>query len=419
MAQYDLLTPCVTLFVSEIWRPIKKRIGYCLKPATHVCNLEKSAVDLEDTIDTVQDKIKVGERAGKRPRTQTTRWIESAQSVHDESQRIKNDYEARSTHAFGCSWNCISNYSISSAATQKLIDVDGIKRRTPQDDSMFCLLPPVGRELPLPPNIVGQNEYKDRILYYIRQGTVRIIGICGMGGSGKTTLLKQVNNMFSCAAETHEFDHVIYVEVGQQQNLKTIQQSIASQLGLTLAQDENTLSRSASLYSFLKERKFLLLIDDLWQTLDLEKVGIPHGCRKIGPQNRKMIIITTRLQQVCHSMKVQDQVILLKRLKFNEAWTLFEANAGDRLNKNAQIRCYAKIIVEKCGGLPLALKIVGQAMASKESESEWKYVVMLLEQSKFHKVPDAERDLYSVLYISYDHLQNERTQQCFLFFCLD
>uniref|UniRef100_A0ACD5YJJ1 Uncharacterized protein n=1 Tax=Avena sativa TaxID=4498 RepID=A0ACD5YJJ1_AVESA len=413
--QYGILSPVLSLVANEIWKPIKKHFGYCLKAESKVRNLGKAADDLKITTDTIDEKIQLGEREGKRPRMQATGWIESARSVVDESHRIKNEYEGRSIHIFGCSWNCFFNYKTGRAATKKKSDADEMKERAPQNDSIFRLLPSAGRELPLPPNIVGQNEYKDKIVGYIKQGTTSFIGICGMGGSGKTTLLKQLNNIFSYAAETHEFDHVIYVEVGQKQNLNTVQQNIASQLGLALGQDESTTSRSASLYNFLKKRKFLLLIDDLCQTLDLVKAGIPQGY----VQNRQIIIVTTRLQHVCYRMQAHVQVIMLQRLKFDEAWSLFAANAGHRqTNSSAQIRGYAESIVEKCGGLPLALKIVGQAIASKESEHEWKHAMMLLQQSQFHKLPDAESDLYSILYVSYDHLPDERTKQCFLLFVL-
>ncbi|KAF2915766.1 hypothetical protein DAI22_09g064500 [Oryza sativa Japonica Group] len=367
-----------------LWKPIRKHIYYCLNPESNVHNLMIAADDLRDTIDTIEERILVGECEGKKPKAQATSWIRSAQSVRDESDKIKNGYEARRIHALGCSWNFFFNYSVSNSATKMHANADEIKKRAPENDGMFSSLPLVGRELPLPPYIVGQDEYKDKIV--------------GMGGSGKTTLLKQLNNIFSCAAETHEFDHVIYVEVSQQQNLETVQQNIASQLGIMLTQNKDATFRSASLYNFLKERSFLLLIDDLWQTLDLVKVGIPQGGRQLGPQNRQMIVITSRLQQVCYGMDGHCQMIVLQRLKFNEAWSLFESNAGIRITNNVQVKCHAESIVEKCGGLPLALKIVGQAMASKGTEHEWELAVNLLEQSQFHKVPDVENDLYSVLF---------------------
>nr|BAD29107.1 NBS-LRR type disease resistance protein-like [Oryza sativa Japonica Group] len=399
-----------------LWKPIRKHIYYCLNPESNVHNLMIAADDLRDTIDTIEERILVGECEGKKPKAQATSWIRSAQSVRDESDKIKNGYEARRIHALGCSWNFFFNYSVSNSATKMHANADEIKKRAPENDGMFSSLPLVGREMPLPPYIVGQDEYKDKIVGSIKQGTTGTIGICGMGGSGKTTLLKQLNNIFSCAAETHEFDHVIYVEVSQQQNLETVLQNIASQLGIMLTQNKDATFRSASLYNFLKERSFLLLIDDLWQTLDLVKVGIPQGGRQLGPQNRQMIVITSRLQQVCYGMDGHCQMIVLQRLKFNEAWSLFESNAGIRITNNVQVKCHAESIVEKCGGLPLALKIVGQAMASKGTEHEWELAVNLLEQSQFHKVPDVENDLYSVLYISYDNLPDERTKQCFLFF---
>lgn len=417
-----IMSPVVDLFLRELWKPIKKHFGYCLKPESKVRKLAKAADDLKENIDLVKEKIKLGELEGKRPRVQATRWIDdSAQLVEDESYRIKNAYDGRSTHIFGCSWNCFFNYRIGKAAAKTKSDAEELNKIVPRDGSIFSLLPPVGRELPLPPNIVGQTEYKDKIVGDIKQGcTMSFIGICGMGGAGKTTLLKQLNNVFSGAAEAHEFDHVIYVEVGQQQHLSTVQHNIAAQLGLALGHDESSISRSASIYNFLKERRFLLLIDDLWQMLDLVNVGVPQGSTQVGPRNRQMVIITTRLQHVCHGMQAHAHVIMLQRLKSDQAWSLFEVNAGcDKLtNSNSQIKGYAKSIVEKCGGLPLALKIVGQAMASKRSEHEWEHTVMLLQQSQFHKVPDAGSDLYHVLYVSYDQLPDERTKQCFLFVVL-
>ncbi|KAF7047109.1 hypothetical protein CFC21_056074 [Triticum aestivum] len=415
--QYGVLSPVVGLFVNEIWEPIKKHFGYCLKPGSKVRKLARAADGLKSHIDTIDEQIQLG----KRPRDSTKSWIGSAKSIENESVRIKNEYEERRIYMFGCSWNCLFNYRIGRAAIKKKKEVDELMERPPQNDGIFSLLPPVGKELPLPPNIVGQNKYMEEIVACIEQGTTTFIGICGMGGAGKTTLLKQLNNVFSCTAEMHKFDHVIYVEIDQQPNPATVQQSIASQLGLTLGQDESTTARSASLYNFLKERKFLLLVDNLWQPLDLVKVGIPQGYIQIGPQNRNMVVVTARDRQMCHRMQAHNLVITLQSLRSDEAWSLFEANAGcNRLtNSSLQIRGYAEGIVDKCGGLPLALKVVGQAMAMKESEHEWKHAVMLLRQSQFHKVPDAESNLFPILYISYDHLPDVRTKKCFLFFALN
>ncbi|KAF7111733.1 hypothetical protein CFC21_111711 [Triticum aestivum] len=413
---YGMLSPVVGLFMDEIWKPIKKHCGYCLKPGRKVDDLDTCTRGLRVHIDTIVEQIQLG----KRPRVQTTKWIQSAKSIEVKSCAIVDKFKGRSKHMLGCSWNCWFNYRIGRAARKTKKEVVELKERTPQNNGIFTLLPSVGIELPLPPNIVGQNEYMDKIVGCIEKGSTRLVAICGMGGSGKTTLLAQINNTFSCPTEMHTFHHVIYVEIGQQQNIGIIQKSIASQLGLTLGLDENTTSRSASLYNFLKERKFLLLMDNLWQPLDLVKIGIPQ--EQISPHNTQMIVITARDQQICRRMQAHCQVFVLQKLKFEGAWSLFEANSGCyRLTKiNAQIRVYAEIIVNKCGGLPLALKIVGQAMASKENEQDWELVVMLLQRSQFNEVPDAnaETDLYHVLYISYEQLPDERTKQCFLYFAL-
>lgn len=167
--------------------PIKKHIGYCLKPETNVCNLAKAADELRNSIHTIDEAIQLGECQGKRPKLQVTRWTESARSTEAEACNISNEYEARTIHIFGCSWSCWSNYKISKSAAKVKTDIEDINKRSLQKDDILSLLPPVGLELPLPANIVGQEHYRNKVFGCIEEGPTDIIGICGMGGSGKTT----------------------------------------------------------------------------------------------------------------------------------------------------------------------------------------------------------------------------------------
>ncbi|KAF7012131.1 hypothetical protein CFC21_026357 [Triticum aestivum] len=414
MAQNGILTPIATLVVNELWEPIKKHIGYCLKPKTNVKNLAKAADELRNSIHTIEETIQLGEREGKRPKVQVTKWTESAQSIEAEACSISNKYQARTIHIFRCSWSCWSNYKISKSAAKVKADIEDINKRSLQKDDILSLLPPVGLELPLPANIVGQEHYRNKVFGCIEEGPTDIIGICGMGGSGKTTLLKQINNYYS--SERPVFDHVMFIEVGKQLNLMAVQQSIASGLGLLLTNDGDATHRARAIFNFLKEKKFLLLIDDLWEMLDLVKVGIPHGSKKCCLQNSQTVVITTRSLDVCGRMQIFENVIQLKCLNSDHSWQLFKEVVGERKTEDARIRGCAKKIAAKCGGLPLAIKITGQAMASKVASEEWEYSLMLVEDSVFHEVSGSDNELFPILKISYDSLQSDVIRMCFLLF---
>lgn len=81
---YGVLSPRVGVLVNEIWKPTKKHCGYCLNPGKKVDDLETSTDGLGVQIDTIAEQIQLG----RRPRVQTTGWIESAQSIEVKSRAI-------------------------------------------------------------------------------------------------------------------------------------------------------------------------------------------------------------------------------------------------------------------------------------------------------------------------------------------
>ncbi|PAL62132.1 hypothetical protein CEJ83_21075, partial [Acinetobacter baumannii] len=64
--------------------------------------------------------------------------------------------------------------------------------------------------------------------------------------------------------------------------------------------------RLRMMFSESKSRKMLIILDDVWNQLDLEKVGIPVGDR----DNCCKILLTTRLQPVCDRMGCDTQIQL-------------------------------------------------------------------------------------------------------------
>ncbi|KAF8388140.1 hypothetical protein HHK36_026806 [Tetracentron sinense] len=231
-----------------------------------------------------------------------------------------------------------------------------------------------------------------------------------MGGVGKTTLLKKINNEF-LSRETHDFDVVIWVVVSKESNVRRIQKGIGERLGLPLPEDESQdAARAARICSVLRKKKFLLLLDDIWDRVNLELVGIPHP----DSENKCKVVFTTRSEAVCGRMEAQKK-IRVECLRWNEAWDLFRNKVGEEtLNSYPKIPELAKVITRECAGLPLALITIGQTMASKKTPNEWNHAITVLRKSasEFKGMGD---EVFPLLKYSYDSLPNDSIRSCFLY----
>lgn len=264
-------------------------------------------------------------------------------------------------------------------------------------------------EIPTRPS-VGLDVMLQKILKYLEEDEVGIIGIYGMGGVGKTTLLMHVNNSF--LSETHHFDVLIWVSASKDFVANKIQQAIGERLGLTWEASERQEQRALKIYRILKRKKFLLLLDDIWEGLEFEKVGIPFPDKR----NKCKVIFTTRSKDVCSDMDA-DQKLKVDFLEEKDSWLLFCSKVGGKeLLESESIRPHAQKIVKKCGGLPLALITIGRAMANKETEAEWKNALEVLYRSPLEL--RGMEDVFTLLKFSYDNLENNTLKSCFLYFSL-
>uniref|UniRef100_A0A6N2KVZ9 NB-ARC domain-containing protein n=1 Tax=Salix viminalis TaxID=40686 RepID=A0A6N2KVZ9_SALVM len=94
-------------------------------------------------------------------------------------------------------------------------------------------------------------------------------------------------------------------------------------IGLNLSNEEDELHRAVELSEeVMKKKKWILILDDLWDSFELHKVGIPvslKGCFRL--------IMTTRSARICQRMGSQHK-IKVKPLSKREAWTLFMEKLG-------------------------------------------------------------------------------------------
>ncbi|RVX05496.1 Disease resistance protein RPS2 [Vitis vinifera] len=69
-------------------------------------------------------------------------------------------------------------------------------------------------------------------------------------------------------------------------------------LGLSWEEDETQEQRALKICRVMRRKRFLLLLDDVWEELDLENIGIPLA----DQQNKCKVIFTTRSMDVCSDM---------------------------------------------------------------------------------------------------------------------
>lgn len=97
-----------------------------------------------------------------------------------------------------------------------------------------------------------------------------------------------------------------------------------------------------------------------------------------------------------------------------ESWQVFQMKVGNEtLVSHPAIHKPAKMVAKDCGGLPLALTIVGRAMAYKKTPEEWKDAIEILMRSAL-QFPGINK-VYYRLKFSFDRLPSDQIRSCFLF----
>ncbi|KAM0856751.1 hypothetical protein ACQ4PT_048911 [Festuca glaucescens] len=237
-----------------------------------------------------------------------------------------------------------------------------------------------------------------------------VIGIWGPGGVGKTHLLKKIRTSFRGRI------NVIWVTASSQCSVSKVQTQILDEL--KLKGDGNVGNQSGIIRDFLENKSFLLLLDDLWERIDLEAVGLPLplGIEPLSKLKRK-VVLTTRFTSVCGGMEVKKQ-IQVPYLQEIEAWELFRVKVGDQTLFSPGIEDRARILMTEMKGLPLALVTVGRAMYGKFRPDQWDSAIQHMKKSCCIDTNEdplkMEEEVFRKIMFSYDNLKSERLKNCFL-----
>ena len=242
-----------------------------------------------------------------------------------------------------------------------------------------------------------------------------VISIIGMGGSGKATLTANTYNNddvkkhFNCCAWI-TISQVHVIEDVLRSMIKSFYKSM-KEVDPTNLSSMNQMELVETLVDYLKEKRYLLVLDDVWDTniLDKIKVALQDSCRG------SRIILTTRKEDVaCHPLGGKHHIHRIQLLQNEEAWELFCKKAFVNCPNGScplELKSFAKELVRKCEGLPLAIAALGSLTYFKNM-SQWNEIKSNVNWSPTNN-PNLE-GVKSILMLSFNDLPYQ-LKHCFLF----
>ena len=314
----------------------------------------------------------------------------------------------------------------------------------------------------------SRNETIEKIMKALEDSTVNIVGVYGAGGMGKTTLVKEVANK---AREKKLFNMVVMANVTRIPDIEKIQGQIAEMLGMRLEEESEIVRADRIRKRLMKEKEStLIILDDLWDGLNLNILGIPRSEDDDGSQQdvndlsdfgyHKMekevfsadfhtmkkdklavdfntmkkgklsvdsnmikkeklsgdhkgckILLTSRSKEViCNKMDVQERsTFSVGVLDENEAKSFLKKLAGI----HAQSFDFDEKVIEiakMCDGFPMALVSIGRALKNKSS-FVWQDVCQQIKRQSF---TEGHESIEFSVKLSYKHLKNEQLKHIFL-----
>ncbi|XP_058721856.1 putative disease resistance RPP13-like protein 1 isoform X2 [Vicia villosa] len=251
--------------------------------------------------------------------------------------------------------------------------------------------------------IYGRDDEKDEMVKLLlsnndsgNQTPTPVSSIVGLGGMGKTTFAKLVYN--DSRIEDH-FELKAWVYVSESFDVVGLTKAILKSFHSPVDNETILNLLQQRLQLILAGKKYLLVLDDIWNgnAEFWEQLLLPFNHGSYGSK----VIVTTRDKEVANVLK-STKLLDLQNLGKSDSWSLFATHAfrGKKVCKNPNLESIGKRIVEKCGGLPLAVKTMGQLLRKKFSQHEW----MKILETDMWRLLDGDNNVNPMLRLSYHNL---------------
>ncbi|KAL2492447.1 putative disease resistance RPP13-like protein 3 [Abeliophyllum distichum] len=225
----------------------------------------------------------------------------------------------------------------------------------------------------------------------------KILSIVGMGGIGKTMLAR---NVFDDPHIKYHFHTRAWTTISQEYN---VQKMLTDLLDST----SNIENIAEKLYKYLKGKRYLIVLDDMWDTKAWDEV------QSLFPDdnNGSRIILTTRIADVAFYARSSIAIHHLSCLSPEKSWNLLHQTVFGEERCPCELEEIGKQIAKNCKGLPLALVVIGGLLYKCRRTHEcWMYV----KQNVNSAVSGTDDQFMEILLLSYNHLPYH-LRACFLY----
>ncbi|XP_031249801.1 disease resistance protein At4g27190-like [Pistacia vera] len=389
------------------------QLGYLFRYNDNIENLKKQAEKLADRRRSMQLKIEVAERQGEIIFANVRSWIAEVDNISAKAESFLEDEDKANKRCLkGWCINLKQRYRFSKEAKKHTLMIsEQLQEVGKFDESVSCPGPPFGimssSKLFSSSTFESRNSIKKQVMKALTDSdSVSIIGIWGMGGVGKTTLVKEI---IQHVKEAKMYDVVVMAVVSQTPSIRKIQSNIADMLHVTNLPASSEIARASFLWERIKEKeRILIILDDVWERIKLDEIGIPFGSDHRGCK----ILITSRSKTVSNQMECQE-IHTVETLSKQESWILFSEIVGSNV-ETSDISSFARAIAAKCGGLPLAIVIIAGALKGK-NKHVWRNAARQLQKSNPSDIPGVDGILFSSLELSLHYLEKVESKSLFLF----
>ncbi|TYI58607.1 hypothetical protein E1A91_D11G372100v1 [Gossypium mustelinum] len=395
--------------VGYLFQKIRRNFSYVCHHRTMVLDFEKKVEMLKDKRDRVLLDVDAAQNNGETIYPDVNNWLMKVDDmIISELKKVKGlEDEAKNKCFIGLCPNVKACYQLSKKAEEDARAVDELLQQGGLDKISYL-------DVPQPIVVVPPKDFEDfnsrklvfkKIMEAVKDPNVNIIGVHGMPGVGKTTLVKEVVRQVK---EDKLIDSVVMAVVTYTPDVQKIQDQIADMVGLKF-QEQSMSGRASRLCQRLKkEKKILVVLDDIWAKLDLMEVGIP-----LGEEDQVCtILLTSRDRNVLLKDMDAKKSFSLGILTHEEAWDFFKKIAGNDIESH-DLPPIAIEVAKRCGGLPVAIRTLATSLKN-EPPFAWEDALQQLNRppsSNFKGVPAA---VCSSIEWSYDRLPSEEHKQTFL-----